>query len=132
VRWWDVIRGVVREFGVDAGGPAADTADVGAEFGEFAGIGVDDPAVRVLGFLPSGVRPWCSHLRMVPVVTLSSAASSVAHARRKSQRHLAGPTAECRGMPSHRAPSGITCRSAACFEFGVRRHTPPEGYDLAR
>ena len=49
-----MIRGVVGEFGVDAGGPAADTVDVGAEFGEFAGIGVDDPAVRVPGFLPSG------------------------------------------------------------------------------
>src|SRR5215472_9028767 len=49
-----VIRGVVGEFGVDTGGPAADTVDVGAEFGEFAGIGVDDPAVRVPGFLPAG------------------------------------------------------------------------------
>jgi len=49
-----VIRGLVGEFGVDSGGPAADTVDVGAEFGEFAGIGVDDPAVRVPGFLPSG------------------------------------------------------------------------------
>jgi hypothetical protein len=54
VRWCDVIRGGVGEFGVDAGGPAADTVDVGAEFGEFAGIGVDDPAVRVAGFLASG------------------------------------------------------------------------------
>src|SRR5947207_37201 len=49
-----VIRGVVGEFGVDTGGPAANTVDVGAEFGEFAGIGVDDPAVRVPGFLPAG------------------------------------------------------------------------------
>lgn len=49
-----MIRGLAGEFGVDTGGPAADTVDVGAEFGEFAGIGVDDPAVRVPGFLPSG------------------------------------------------------------------------------
>ena len=54
LRRCDVIRGVVGEFGVDAGGPAADTVDVGAEFGECAGIGVDDPAVRVPGFLASG------------------------------------------------------------------------------
>jgi hypothetical protein len=54
LRRCDVIRGLVGEFGVDTGGPAADTVDVGAEFGEFAGIGVNDPAVRVPGFLPSG------------------------------------------------------------------------------
>jgi len=53
LRRCDLIRGVAGEFGWDAGGPAADTVDVGAEFGEFAGIGVDDPAVRVPGFLPS-------------------------------------------------------------------------------
>ena len=34
-----MIRGVVGEFRVDTGDPAADTVDVGAEFGEFAGIG---------------------------------------------------------------------------------------------
>src|SRR5258706_13569564 len=28
LRWWDVIWGVAGEFGVDAGGPAADTVDV--------------------------------------------------------------------------------------------------------
>jgi len=54
LRRCDVIRGLAGEFGVDTGGPAADTVDVGAEFGEFAGTGVDDPAVRVPGFLPSG------------------------------------------------------------------------------
>ena len=64
LRRCDVIRGLVGEFGVDTGGPAADTVDVGAEFGEFAGIGVDDPAVRVPGFLPSGdaslVQPFAN------------------------------------------------------------------------
>jgi hypothetical protein len=54
LRRCDVIRGLVGELGVDTGGPAAETVDVGAEFGEVAGIGVDDPAVRVPGFLPSG------------------------------------------------------------------------------
>src|SRR5262245_54631169 len=32
LRRCDVIRGLVGEFGVDTGGPAADTVDVGAEF----------------------------------------------------------------------------------------------------
>ena len=79
LRWWDMIRGVAGEFGVDAGGPAAGTVDVGAEVCEFAGIGVDDPAVRVPVSCRPAMRPWCSHLRMVPVVTPSSAASSGSH-----------------------------------------------------
>lgn len=44
----------VGEAWVDAGGAAPDQVEVGTEFGEFGGVGVQDPAVRAVGLLPAG------------------------------------------------------------------------------